>query len=249
MNKNYLKLLATNLILTPIVLTLFSKLFSLQSSYWSTWLIMVFIVSAVVLAIKAFDTDNTTDIETDAFSIKFRTYALILIGVLGVSLFIKNVSGEVAVMHNTAVRLNGNYGQKTEGLKSFYDMQWKTYKQLDKNATVSKDVFLEVAKICMENRKDGEFLSWKWVQENQQIPFNEFTKFYTDLSRYIETKRGEYYLLEVERQELANEYNIYLDTFPNNLYNVILQKEHIKYEQGFLSDSTNTVFSSKIENL
>lgn len=28
-------------------------------------------------------------------------------------------------------------------------------------------------------RKDGENVTWKWVQENQQIPFEEFTILYT----------------------------------------------------------------------
>lgn len=40
-----------------------------------------------------------------------------------------------------------------------------------------------------------------------------------------------------------------LDTFPNNMYNSILKCERIDYRYSFLSDSTNQIFNSKIENI
>lgn len=63
-------------------------------------------------------------------------------------------------------------------------------------------------------RKDGENVTWKWVQENQQIPFEEFTKFYTQLNEFIISKRNEYYNIEVECQKIAYENNKLLDIFP-----------------------------------
>lgn len=39
-----------------------------------------------------------------------------------------------------------------------------------------------------------------------------------------------------------------IDTFPNNIYNRFLGCERIEFSYGLLSDSTNNVFKSGIEN-
>ena len=101
----------------------------------------------------------------------------------------------------------------------------------------------------MENRKDGQNVTWKWLQENQQIPYDEFTKFYSDLSVFITTQREGYFNIEKECQVIANRNNTLLDTFPNNIYNKVLKLNKIKFEYGFLSDSTNNVFKNKVENI
>ena len=101
----------------------------------------------------------------------------------------------------------------------------------------------------MENRKDGQNLTWKWLQENQQIPYEEFTKFYTDLSDFITSQRKGYFDIEKVCQSIANQNNTLLDTFPNNIYNKALRLERIKFEYGFTSDSTENVFKTKKENV
>ena len=106
-----------------------------------------------------------------------------------------------------------------------------------------------VTKIIMENRKDGEKITWKWVQENQQIPYDEFTTFYADLSDFITKQREGYFKIEQVCQEIANKNNTLLDTFPNNIYNKVVGCDRIHFEYGFLSDSTENVFKSKKENL
>lgn len=58
-----------------------------------------------------------------------------------------------------------------------------------------------------------------------------------------------YYGLEVECQVLAAKYNLYVDVFPNNAYNLVLNKKHIDYKYGFTSDSTKKVFKTGMENL
>lgn len=151
-------------------------------------------------------------------------------------------------LYNKSVDYNYVYVQKVQSKSGFYDNMWKSYLQIDKNTNVSKDVFIEVSKIIMENRKDGENVTWKWVQENQQIPFEEFTKFYTQLNEFIISKRNEYYNIEVECQKIAYENNKLLDIFPNNIYNKILKCKHIDFEYSFSSDKTNNVFSNKVEN-
>jgi hypothetical protein len=101
----------------------------------------------------------------------------------------------------------------------------------------------------MENRRDGEKIMWKWLQENQQIPYNEFTEFYKDLTEFVTSQRDEYFKIEKECQVIANKNNTMLDTFPNNIYNHFLKLNRIKFEYGFLSDSTNHTFKTKLENL
>jgi len=114
---------------------------------------------------------------------------------------------------------------------------------------MNKDVFVEVTKIIMANVADGQNLSWKWISRYPDIDYNQFTEFYADLSNYIEKQREGYFSIEKTCQLIANQNNTMLDTFPNNIYNRALKLQRIKFEYGFLSDSTNHVFATKIENL
>ena len=92
-------------------------------------------------------------------------------------------------------------------------------------------------------------MSWKWLQENQPIPYNEFTIFYADLSRFIHSQREGYFALEKECIAIVNKHNILIKMFPNIMYNKLLNIDEIKYEVGFISDKTETVFDNKKENL
>lgn len=158
------------------------------------------------------------------------------------------VGNDCKEIYNTSKMYHNVYLQKTQEKVGFYDKMWKTYYSKDKITNINKETFLQVTKIIMENRKDGEQVTWKWVHENQQIPYEEFTKFYSDLSAFIEAQRESYFAIEKVCQGLANEQNTLLDTFPNNLYNKMLGCEKIKFEYGFTSDQTEEVFRSKKEN-
>jgi hypothetical protein len=184
------------------------------------------------------------------FSFKFPklkiTGLLILfaIGYFGYGLFTRG-----SEIYNTSIVITRTYEQKTMEKEGFYDKLWKIYLQKEKITNLNKETFVEVSKIIMENRKDGANVTWKWVHENQNIPYEEFTRFYTDLSRFIETQREAYYGLEVQCQTLATSNNMLLDTFPNNMYNKIINRPHITFKYGFLSDSTRKVFNTGNENV
>ena len=154
----------------------------------------------------------------------------------------KNIYNKSKLYHNT-------YVQKVEEKIGFYDKLWKTYLQKEKITNVNKETFIQVTKIIMENRADGKKITWKWLQENQQIPYDEFTQFYADLSDFITGQREGYFSIEKECQTIANKNNTLLDTFPNNMYNKILKCDRIKFEYGFTSDSTDAVFSKGKENI
>jgi hypothetical protein len=179
---------------------------------------------------------------------KLFKWSTIIICSIFLIVSIKNITIGMINLYNKSVDYNYVYVQKVQSKSGFYDNMWKSYLQIDKNTNINKDVFIEVSKIIMENRKDGENVTWKWVQENQQIPFDEFTKFYTQLNEFIISKRNEYYNIEVECQKIAYENNKLLDIFPNNIYNKILKCKHIDFEYSFSSDKTNNVFSNKVEN-
>jgi len=154
-----------------------------------------------------------------------------------------------ADLFNTSKLYHNTYIQKVQEKKGFYDKMWKTYLAKDKITNINKETFIKVTKIIMENRRDGENVTWKWLQENQPITYSEFTKFYADLSDFITNQRAGYFDIEKQCQRIANYNNTMLDTFPNNIYNKVLGLDKISFEYGFTSDSTERVFTSGIENV
>jgi len=152
-------------------------------------------------------------------------------------------------LYNTSKKYHNTYQQRLEEKLGFYDKLWKTYQTKAQITNMSKDVFIEVTKIIMANVADGQKLSWKWVSRYPDIDYNQFTAFYADLSNYIEKEREGYFSIEKICQSISQQNNTMLDTFPNNIYNHYLKLDRIKFQYGFLSDSTNHVFATKIENL
>jgi hypothetical protein len=152
-------------------------------------------------------------------------------------------------IYNKSVQYNVQYSQLTKQRLGYFDNMWKTYLQKDKITNLNKEAFVQVTQLIMENRRDGQNLAWKWLQENQQIPYGEFVKFYQDLSSFVESQRQGYYDLEVQCQSVASAHNMLIDTFPNNWYNdLLVHRKHIKFEYGLLSDSTNKVFATGKED-
>ena len=162
---------------------------------------------------------------------------------------ISNTYSGIVKVYNTSAIYQNKYKQKEFERKSFYDKLWKVYSQKTDVAIQNKETFLQVTKLIMDGRADGKNVAWKWLHENQNIPYDQFSAFYADLSSYIEQQRNEYFKLEKETQDIANANNVLLDTFPNVIYNKFLNREKIKYEFGFTSDKTDNVFASKKENL
>ena len=161
-------------------------------------------------------------------------------------IFVQGVKQSV-VVYNTSTVLHNKYDKKTFERKGFYDKMWKTFTEQKDITFLNKDVLVQVAKIAMDNRKDGQNVMWKWVQENQPMPYGEFTKFYSGLIEFITEQRKLYFALELECQAIANQNNILLDTFPNNIYNKVLGCKKIEFEYAFTSDSTEKVFRTKRE--
>jgi gamma-glutamylcysteine synthetase len=101
----------------------------------------------------------------------------------------------------------------------------------------------------MDGRRDGEKLTWKWLQENQPVPYEDFSNFYVDLSQFVETQRAGYLALEIKSQNIAKANNILLQSFPNNIYNKVLNRSQIDYKPGFTSTKTQQIFQHGIEDV
>jgi hypothetical protein len=200
---------------------------------------------------RSYSHDEAAESILPSFKFKKKWFVWIVIIVAACFLWSwgSTIGGQSVSMYNKSKMYHNDYTQMVQEKKGFYDKLWKTYLTKEKITNINKETFIQVAKIIMENRKDGDKISWKWVQENQQIPFSEFSKFYEDLSNFIAAQREGYFNIEKQCQLIANMNNTLLDTFPHNIYNKVLGCQRIKFEYGFLSDSTENVFRSKKENL
>jgi len=193
--------------------------------------------------------NNAENVKTISYGKIFLLF-IVFVGLTFVVELTHSIKNGCVFVYNTSQVLQNEYEQKQEERISFYDNLWKTYQQKGEIAGLNKEIFLEITQIIMENRKDGENTAWKWVNENSPIPFDEFSKFYTDLSSFIEKERKAYFEIEKQCQIIAQKQNTLLDTFPNNFYNKIFLKcERINFEFGFTSDKTDEVFETAKENL
>ena len=174
-----------------------------------------------------------------------RTLLFLLIVVVAGSKIYKDSKS----IYNQAILHQNNYQQVGQEKEAYYDNMWKSYKLKDNIVIDNKQTFIEVTKMIMDGRKDGSTLTWKWLQENQPIPYSEFTKFYSDLSSFVESQRAGYLALEVKAQNISKENNILLETMPNNIYNRFLGLPHINYEPSILSARTEDAFKKGKEDV
>lgn len=150
-------------------------------------------------------------------------------------------------MYNTNVYYIYKLEKVMQERKMFYDKMWKTYLTKNDICQVNRETFIEVTNIIMNGRSDGQNVSWKFVKENQNIPYNEFTTFYKDLSKFVTEQRESYYQLENEAMKIVQQQNSMLDSFPNNMYNKILGIQKLHYTSGFTSARTEEVFKNHRE--
>ena len=108
---------------------------------------------------------------------------------------------------------------------------------------LNKETFIEVTKIIFSARADGENVAWKWVHENQQIDYNQFTKFYADLSSFTEGRYAENNAIEKQKQENVKRQNLLISTFPGVIYNHFMKIKPLKYNKGFLTKETKDLFN------
>lgn len=146
-------------------------------------------------------------------------YHIIIGFIIGVLFCVLSGYQTLKQFNNKNVIYVNEYKQLQNKRDSFYDMLWNTFDTKSKVSGISKDVFIDITKVIMDSRKDGVNVTWKWLQENQNIDYNEYTKFYVDLSNYIESKRNEMYQIDLEVQTLVKNQNNFVMSWPNKFVN------------------------------
>lgn len=126
-----------------------------------------------------------------------------------------------------------------------FDNNFLAFEEKFNIANITKESFIIVTQIIMSARTDGQQLAWKWMQENQQIPYNEFIKFYSDLSTFTEGRYKENNSLERKRQENVKLHNFTISFFPGVIYNYFFKFERLEYVPGFVTPETKALFNQK----
>jgi hypothetical protein len=160
---------------------------------------------------KRFYTTDKSESKSLHFDKKWINWGIIILILFVVFGWGRVIFKQTASMFNKSKLYHNYYTQKVQEKAGFYDKLWKTYLQKEKITNINRETFILVTKYIMENRRDGEKLSWKWLQENQPIPYDDFTKFYVDLSNFISSQREGYFDIEKECQLIANQNNTLLD--------------------------------------
>lgn len=165
-----------------------------------------------------------------------------LIVVLFVYSFSKMLYVNVTTFYNTEKSYQLNYAQLEQNQITTFDNNFLIFEEKYGIADINKETFVKVTEIIMSSRKDGQNVAWKWMHENQQIDYNEFTKFYTDLSNFTAERYKENNSIERQKQEIAKMHNFLISTFPGIIYNYFFKFEKLQYKEGFISNETKALF-------
>ena len=162
--------------------------------------------------------------------------------VLFIYSFSKMLYINVTTFYNTEKSYQLNYVQLEQDQITTFDNNFLIFEEKYNIANINKETFITVTEIIMSNRKDGQNIAWKWVHENQQIDYNEFTKFYSDLSNFTQERYKENNSIERQKQEIAKMHNFLIQTFPGVIYNQFFKFNQLEYKEGFVTDETKALF-------
>lgn len=124
-----------------------------------------------------------------------------------------------------------------------FDNNYLIFKEKSSIAGLNKETFVEVTKIIFDARTDGENVAWKWVHENQQVDYREFSKFYSDLSEFAKERFKSNSSIEAQKQEMVKFHNLSISTFPGIIYNYFLKIKPLVYTNGFVTQETAALFA------
>lgn len=206
-------------------------------------------VASVSLSIAGLSERDQGDGEEWVIKKSFIAWPLSIILISSFLFWATTPFGKMKDMYNQHISYINEYEKIEYQRQTFFDKMYKTYLLKYDICELNRETFIEVTKIIMEGRHDGQQVSWKWVHENQNIPYTEFTKFYSDLSQFVNSQREGYYGLEVKAMEVVQKNNTMIHTWPECLYNKILNIPEMKFEPGFTSAHTKEVFERGEENI
>jgi hypothetical protein len=186
--------------------------------------------------------------DTSDKEFNFKSKLLFTLVYMILATFIFNSVDKSKELYNYSVSSHLKYDKSIQRKEVSYDFLWKTASVKSDIKIENVETFIKITKVILDGRKDGDKVTWKWLQENQPIPYSEYTKFYSDLSYFIESKRYDIMMLENESQDIAEEYNRTINQFPNSFYANILGLENIDYKASISSSKTKEVFRTGVES-
>lgn len=162
---------------------------------------------------------------------------VLLFGGIAMSLFSRYTEA-----YNRNVQLTTIYTQKINERSSYYDNFTKITKQKGIVASKNDTGFMNVVKVMMDGQKDGQNVTWKWVQQsNPAATYSEVAALYKDLSRQIEADRKSLVELEKSIQSIVQQQDELTSTFWNA--NFFLKGVHK------LKDDYRPITSTRMENI
>lgn len=148
---------------------------------------------------------------------------------------------------NSEVKLKNLFQQKIDQRTSFYDKMWKTISGKSQVATKVDTSFINVVNAQMAGQKDGEQVTWKWIQQsNPTASFGEVSRLYQDLSRTIESERNGFYVREQELQDIKREHDNLLNVKPACWF--VGSRTHLAYKPITSTRTNNVMESGKDDN-
>lgn len=166
-----------------------------------------------------------------------------LVILLFVYSFTKMVYNNVTTFYNAEKSYVFDYTQLEQNQITTFDNNYLAFEEKCSITDLSKQTFIKVTEIIMSSRKDGQNVAWKWLHENQNIDYNEFTKFYSDLSVFTTERYKENNSIERKKQEIVKLHNFMLSTFPGVIYNHFFKFNQLNYKEGFISEDTKVLFN------
>ena len=173
-------------------------------------------------------------------TVKIFIYVLIFGSILS---FISSIATGTKYVYNKSIEYEFEYKSLEQKQITTFDNYYLAFKEKSNIANLNKETFVTVTSIIMKGRTDGVNLAWKWVRENQNIPYNEFTDFYKELSTFVATRFDENNKIEKEKQQVVKNHNQMIISWPGILYNHWLEIQELTYIPGFISQDTKTLFN------
>lgn len=168
------------------------------------------------------------------------------IGLIALLIVISGVSSlyqGFTQFYNSTTKVHFEYNRLVENQITTFDNNYLIFKEKSSIAGLNKETFVEVTKIIFDARTDGENVAWKWVHENQQVDYREFSKFYSDLSEFAKERFKSNSSIEAQKQEMVKFHNLSISTFPGIIYNYFLKIKPLVYTNGFVTQETAALFA------
>lgn len=173
-------------------------------------------------------------------TVKIFIYVLIFGSILS---GISSIGTGVKHVYNKSIEYQLEYKSLEQKQITTFDNYYLAFKEKSNIANLNKETFVMVTSIIMNGRSDGNNVAWKWVRENQNIPYEEFTNFYKDLSTFVATRFSENNKIEKEKQQVVKNHNQMITCWPGVFYNSWLKRDELIYREGFISKDTKILFN------